>query len=986
MHRKVHEVGAGGLFALFFILVFTAAAPRAHALDDPGLDYHTITTKHFHVHYFTGLEDLAKKVAVTCEEAHQLLSPLFDWVPASRTHVFVTDKLDSANGSAQVYGRNFITIFGMPPESDSVLGYYDDWIRILVYHEYVHILHLDTVTGPLSWVNALIGKQLNPNQLLPRWLIEGLAVYHESARTGTGRVNSSLYQMWLRAEALSSDPLDLGQVSNSPTRWPFGSTPYLMGGFFMHWVHEQVGEACFTQFNKIYGGKVIPYAINQSFKKACGSTYDELWRDFSTYIIAKSHAERVAVRAAGETRLEFVTEGGGDSKWPALRPGGKEVSYLRADLFDHPIYETYDEGSGKRRELLELNAGAGPSAWAPDAERLVFTRATIEENVYTFQDLFVHDATRGTTTQLTTSERAREPMPSPDGTQLAYVRNRAGTMELVVREFTDRGVSRAERVLVSGLDHPWDDDRHWQQIATPVWSPDGKHIVFSWWRLDLRQRDLWRIEVETGELEPLMRDEAMDLDPYFGPDGLLYFSSDRTGIYNIHAMDLETRKVWRLTNVVMGVFTPRPSADGSTIYVTTYGKRGYDIAKFERPSLEGMPLATASTQHVAWRGYPEIDEELEVEPYRPARWLAPLVVFPSLSAATSGAALSANVQGYDPLRRHTYSASAGILVGTQGIDINPSVGFNYATDVLPVDFVLSAAYNQFPRNNSLFVNSQFVPYLEQQAFGRATVRYPFRDVDDGVTLSGSYALDWRAFVERPQPQLDPGSVEPEDPPLGFFNEATLSLSYADIERFPYSISIERGVNASIALSVQHPALGSSFESVTIQGGGAAYLPNPWLERHVLSVSGFGGFIDTTFNERAAFAVGGLGPQNLFSALIFQTPTGGRRVRGYDPFALSGNKFFVANTEYRFPIWDVDQGFSTAPVYFRRIKGRVFFDAGSAFDGVVADATLLTGAGAEIQVDAIFGYYLSGDIRVGYAYGFEGELGKQDVYILFGGGF
>ena len=81
----------GRFFALFLVLVCTAAAPRASALDDPGLSYHTITTRHFHVHYFTGLEDLAKKVAVTCEEAHQLLSPLFDWVPATRTHVFVTD-------------------------------------------------------------------------------------------------------------------------------------------------------------------------------------------------------------------------------------------------------------------------------------------------------------------------------------------------------------------------------------------------------------------------------------------------------------------------------------------------------------------------------------------------------------------------------------------------------------------------------------------------------------------------------------------------------------------------------------------------------------------------------------------------------------------------------------------------------------------------------------------------------------------------------
>ncbi|MEC9398227.1 MAG: hypothetical protein VX475_11435, partial [Myxococcota bacterium] len=220
--------------SLSLLLTLLSLPREGRALDDPRLEYETITTPHFYIHYADGLDDLARKVARSCEESHAILSPLLDWEPASRTHVNVTDRLDVANGSAQVYGRNVINIYGMPPESDSVLGYYDDWIRILVYHEYVHILHLDTTSKLPSWINAVVGKLYNPNQLLPRWYIEGLATYHESARTGTGRVNSSLYQMWLRAELLSGrDNFTLGQVSNATMRWPFGSVVYLFGCFFI---------------------------------------------------------------------------------------------------------------------------------------------------------------------------------------------------------------------------------------------------------------------------------------------------------------------------------------------------------------------------------------------------------------------------------------------------------------------------------------------------------------------------------------------------------------------------------------------------------------------------------------------------------------------------------------------------------------------------------------------------------------------------------
>ena len=224
-----------------FLALFVLTPCRAQAVDDPSLDYYTIETPNFYVHYYSGLEDFAWRVALNCEEAHQVLSPLLDWMPATKTHVNVIDRVDSANGSATTYGRNRMTIYAMPPEADSVLGFYDDWIRVLVYHEYVHILHIDTVLGISPYLNIILGKQLSPNQTLPRWYTEGIATYHESYRTRGGRVKGTTWNMWSRTAALEGRLFDLGATTGIPVEWPGGTAAYLYGSLFIEYVAEKHG-------------------------------------------------------------------------------------------------------------------------------------------------------------------------------------------------------------------------------------------------------------------------------------------------------------------------------------------------------------------------------------------------------------------------------------------------------------------------------------------------------------------------------------------------------------------------------------------------------------------------------------------------------------------------------------------------------------------------------------------------------------------------
>ena len=83
------------------------------------------------------------------------------------------------------------------------LSDFDDYVKLLITHEFTHVAHLDTI---LSWcprlIDSVLGKIYAPNLSQPTWFIEGIAVLMESRQTTAGRLRSSFYDMHLRVPFL----------------------------------------------------------------------------------------------------------------------------------------------------------------------------------------------------------------------------------------------------------------------------------------------------------------------------------------------------------------------------------------------------------------------------------------------------------------------------------------------------------------------------------------------------------------------------------------------------------------------------------------------------------------------------------------------------------------------------------------------------------------------------------------------------------------
>ena len=128
-----------------------AHARVAHA-GDPYVDWYTLTTPHFRVHFHAGIEPIAQKVGTVAEDVYGRVGKELGFQPQTRTELVVTDMTDDANGFAYTLPYPTVQLYASAPDDMSSLGDYDDWVTELVTHELTHILHMGNVSGAGSSV------------------------------------------------------------------------------------------------------------------------------------------------------------------------------------------------------------------------------------------------------------------------------------------------------------------------------------------------------------------------------------------------------------------------------------------------------------------------------------------------------------------------------------------------------------------------------------------------------------------------------------------------------------------------------------------------------------------------------------------------------------------------------------------------------------------------------------------------------------------
>ena len=179
--------------------------------------------------------------------------------------VVLSDVSDEANGSASSIPYTFINAYGVPPDSLDELNDFDDYMKLLITHEFTHVVHLDTMLSicPLA-INTVLGRTYAPNLAEPTWFIEGMAVLMESRQTTAGRLRSSFYDMHLRVPFLEGRMFRFDQISSIPNAYPQGTAAYLYGSSLLRYIEDRYGPHKIREISHRYADTCIPGGLNRT--------------------------------------------------------------------------------------------------------------------------------------------------------------------------------------------------------------------------------------------------------------------------------------------------------------------------------------------------------------------------------------------------------------------------------------------------------------------------------------------------------------------------------------------------------------------------------------------------------------------------------------------------------------------------------------------------------------------------------------------------
>jgi hypothetical protein len=619
-------------------------------------------------------------------------------------------------------------------------------------------------------------------------------------------------------------------------------------------------------------------------------------------------------------------------------------------------------------DIAQIDA-MGPFDLLPDGS-LVYEQSRVFRRDYAFEDLFRWDYRTHQTVRLTTGRRARDPAVSPDGRRVAFSLNQHSHSALAVMALAPD----APETIV------WQGDRY-DEAYQPAWSPDGTRLAFSAWRTD-GYRDIVIVELASGKLEEITRDRAIDMSPAWSADGkLLYFDSDRTGISNIYAYDLEHRTTWQVTNVLGGAFRVHPSPDGTRIaFEAAAPAGGYDLYELAidrnswlpaRDFIDDKPPPVDIHDDETWVSAPR--------PYRALETLAPQTWTAQYDFASNQASIQTG--GADAVSLHGYSLAVGVDSSTGQTNLGAAYGYSGWRPSVRV-----AGARTLVDRSGWRVDGVNKRYREEDWSGTIAAALPLESrPSSSWSLSFDYSADWFRLVRPPVMATDPNQRSPIVPPTDYLEAGVgTRLAFSNIRSTTFALGSTSGFDASVSLRLDHPALGSRYRAITASYAASTYR-RLWGKTPTISARIVGGLRAGDLARPGGFALGGVPAQDVAMAIVNSTRSSSTGyLRGYAPGSVTGNQYHLLNVEYRQELWQIEHGLGTLPVYLRRLHLAALSDAATAFDRALdIHNNVRLSVGGALRLDAFFGYFVPGTFEIGYARGVV-QGGNNETWFLLTG--
>ena len=626
---------------------------------------------------------LVPHVVRNFENSLEFQKLIYGWEPYEETTLILTDLSDYNNAGAGVSPYNGISVFIAPASRTLETMPSSERVFMLMNHEMTHVANMDMANSTdLKWRRFFGGKPRQnikhpetilynyltvPRLAVPRWYLEGAAVFMETWMSGgIGRAQGAYDEMVFRSMVRDDAHFysNLGIVSEGiAVDFQTGTNAYLYGTRFIsylayHYSPEQVVDW-------LGRGEDSERYYATHFQKVFGKPVDEAWEDWVAFEHEFQRANLKRVREQELTEPERLVDTAlGSISRSYYDPATKSMigAFRYPGVVAHVGRLSLEDGSIERITDIKgpMKYRVTSSAWDPDSRTFFFTADNIN-----WRDLMAVNVDTGDKEMLIRDARVGDLVFSPVDRSLWGLRHLNGYVTLV------------------NIPPPYTS---WNQVYTWPYgkvayemdiSPDGKLLSMSLGEIDGSQYlRVFRVEdLRDGRAESVAEFDFTPAVPegfVFSPDGrYLYGSSFYTGVSNIIRYDLDTGDIHAVSNAETGFFRPLPMDDGRLL-VYEYTGLGFVPALIDSEIVEQPSSITFLGREIAekhpvvkdWNvidSLREIDEEQLITSrgeYTPHRELQFESGYPVIQGYRDDFALGYHMQFMDPAQLHRFEATA----------------------------------------------------------------------------------------------------------------------------------------------------------------------------------------------------------------------------------------------------------------------------------------------------------------------------------------